>query len=51
MYCDLISTPHRVFNHYPKGKAVYLYIAPLKVLVRERVKDWKMWFQERLGKK
>jgi len=28
-----------VFNHYPKGKAVY--IAPLKALVRERVKDWK----------
>jgi len=48
MYCDL-STPRRVFNCYPKGKAVY--IAPLKALVRESVKDWKMRFQERLGKK
>ena len=34
-----------MFNHYPKGKAVY--IAPLKALVRERVKDWKMRFLER----
>ena len=46
---DLYSTPHRVFNHYPKGKAVY--IAPLKALVRERVKDWRIRFQKRLGKK
>jgi len=28
-----------------------MYIAPLKALVRERVKDWKIRFQERLGKK
>ena len=51
MLCTLICDPpsHRVFNHYPKGKSVY--IAPLKALVRERVKDWKIRFQERLGKK
>jgi replicative superfamily II helicase len=39
----------RVFNHYPGGKAVY--IAPLKALVRERIDDWKVRMEEKLGKK
>lgn len=39
----------RVFNHYPKGKIVY--IAPLKALVRERVKDWKFRLEPVLKKK
>lgn len=39
----------RVFNHYPDMKCVY--IAPLKALVRERIQDWKVRFEERLGKK
>ncbi|CAF4635325.1 unnamed protein product, partial [Rotaria sp. Silwood2] len=39
----------RVFNKYPDMKCVY--IAPLKALVRERIQDWKVRFEERLGKK
>ncbi|XP_006865917.1 PREDICTED: activating signal cointegrator 1 complex subunit 3-like [Chrysochloris asiatica] len=39
----------RVFNKYPKSKAVY--IAPLKALVRERMEDWKVRIEEKLGKK
>ncbi|XP_048349860.1 activating signal cointegrator 1 complex subunit 3 [Sphaerodactylus townsendi] len=39
----------RVFNNYPMSKAVY--IAPLKALVRERIEDWKIRIEEKLGKK
>ncbi|NXU19460.1 ASCC3 protein, partial [Pardalotus punctatus] len=39
----------RVFNKYPASKAVY--IAPLKALVRERIEDWKVRIEEKLGKK
>ncbi|XP_020291198.1 activating signal cointegrator 1 complex subunit 3 isoform X2 [Pseudomyrmex gracilis] len=39
----------RVFANYPDQKVVY--IAPLKALVRERVNDWKVRLEERLGKK
>ena len=39
----------RVFKQYPTQKIVY--IAPLKALVRERMKDWKIRFEEQLGKK
>ncbi|KAG8582318.1 hypothetical protein GDO81_008009 [Engystomops pustulosus] len=39
----------RVFNEYPTSKAVY--IAPLKALVRERMEDWKLRIEEKLGKK
>lgn len=39
----------RVFNKYPTSKAVY--IAPLKALVRERMDDWKIRIEEKLGKK
>uniref|UniRef100_A0A8D0L2G8 Activating signal cointegrator 1 complex subunit 3 n=1 Tax=Sphenodon punctatus TaxID=8508 RepID=A0A8D0L2G8_SPHPU len=39
----------RVFNEYPTSKAVY--IAPLKALVRERIEDWKVRIEEKLGKK
>ncbi|NXM99225.1 ASCC3 protein, partial [Sylvia borin] len=39
----------RVFNQYPTSKAVY--IAPLKALVRERIEDWKVRIEEKLGKK
>ncbi|XP_076632793.1 activating signal cointegrator 1 complex subunit obelus [Colletes latitarsis] len=39
----------RVFKIYPNQKIVY--IAPLKALVRERIKDWKIRFEEQLGKK
>ncbi|XP_075718320.1 activating signal cointegrator 1 complex subunit 3 [Rhinoderma darwinii] len=39
----------RVFNKYPTSKAVY--IAPLKALVRERMEDWKVKIEEKLGKK
>ncbi|CAF3701746.1 unnamed protein product [Rotaria sp. Silwood1] len=39
----------RVFNKYPDMKCIY--IAPLKALVRERIQDWKIRFEERLGKK
>ncbi|GFU32706.1 activating signal cointegrator 1 complex subunit 3 [Nephila pilipes] len=38
----------RVFNEYPGSKIVY--IAPLKALVRERIEDWKIRFQQQLGK-
>lgn len=39
----------RVFNQYPTQKVVY--IAPLKALVRERINDWKVRLEEKLGKK
>lgn len=39
----------RVFRQHPGMKAVY--IAPLKALVRERMEDWKVRFEERLGRK
>ncbi|KAJ8288293.1 hypothetical protein COCON_G00009520 [Conger conger] len=39
----------RVFNQYPGSKVVY--IAPLKALVRERIEDWKIRIEEKLGKK
>uniref|UniRef100_A0A673AIY4 U5 small nuclear ribonucleoprotein 200 kDa helicase n=1 Tax=Sphaeramia orbicularis TaxID=375764 RepID=A0A673AIY4_9TELE len=39
----------RVFNQYPTSKVVY--IAPLKALVRERIEDWKIRMEEKLGKK
>lgn len=39
----------RVFNIAPESKIVY--IAPLKALVRERIGDWKVRLQEKLGKK
>ncbi|KMQ96180.1 activating signal cointegrator 1 complex subunit 3 [Lasius niger] len=39
----------RVFKQYPDQKVVY--IAPLKALVRERMNDWKIRLEERLGKK
>jgi replicative superfamily II helicase len=38
----------RVFSHYPKEKV--LYIAPLKALVRERIKDWGSGLCKQLGK-
>ncbi|KAL9968716.1 hypothetical protein ACROYT_G020835 [Oculina patagonica] len=38
----------RIFNQYPGTKAVY--IAPLKALVRERMEDWKIRFQQKLGR-
>ncbi|XP_030580581.1 activating signal cointegrator 1 complex subunit 3 [Archocentrus centrarchus] len=39
----------RVFNECPSSKVVY--IAPLKALVRERIEDWKVRIEEKLGKK
>ncbi|XP_015183023.1 PREDICTED: activating signal cointegrator 1 complex subunit 3 isoform X2 [Polistes dominula] len=39
----------RVFKQYPDQKVVY--IAPLKALVRERMHDWKIRLEEKLGKK
>ena len=39
----------RVFNQCPGGKCVY--IAPLKALVRERIEDWSVRLEKRLGKK
>ncbi|XP_058504063.1 activating signal cointegrator 1 complex subunit 3 [Solea solea] len=39
----------RVFNKYPTAKVVY--IAPLKALVRERIEDWKVRIEEKLGRK
>eukprot|EP01135_Chromosphaera_perkinsii_P001316 Nk52_evm43s164 gene=Nk52_evmTU43s164 len=39
----------RAFNEWPKKKIVY--IAPLKALVKERMKDWKPKFADFLGKK
>ncbi|XP_015759124.1 PREDICTED: activating signal cointegrator 1 complex subunit 3-like [Acropora digitifera] len=38
----------RIFNEYPGTKAVY--IAPLKALVRERMDDWKVRFEQKLGR-
>ncbi|XP_026331439.1 activating signal cointegrator 1 complex subunit 3 [Hyposmocoma kahamanoa] len=37
----------RAFNHYPNCKVVY--IAPLKALVKERIKDWKVRLEGNLG--
>lgn len=39
----------RVFKQFPRGKVVY--IAPLKALVKERMNDWKIRLEEKLGKK
>ncbi|ELT88015.1 hypothetical protein CAPTEDRAFT_159536 [Capitella teleta] len=39
----------RVFREQPKSKCVY--IAPLKALVRERMEDWKVRIEQKLGKK
>jgi activating signal cointegrator complex subunit 3 len=39
----------RVFRERPESKAVY--IAPLKALVRERMDDWKVRIEQKLGKK
>ncbi|XP_071957193.1 activating signal cointegrator 1 complex subunit 3-like [Antedon mediterranea] len=39
----------RVFNEYPDTKVVY--IAPLKALVRERMADWKIRLEKKLGKR
>jgi activating signal cointegrator complex subunit 3 len=38
----------KVFRDYPDGKVVY--IAPMKALVRERIQDWKVRLQEKIGK-
>lgn len=38
----------RVFENYPWSKVVY--IAPLKALVKERMSDWKVRIEEKLGK-
>ncbi|XP_042220102.1 activating signal cointegrator 1 complex subunit 3-like [Homarus americanus] len=39
----------RIFHEAPEAKVVY--IAPLKALVRERVEDWRVRLQEKLGKR
>lgn len=39
----------RVFKNYPGAKVVY--IAPLKALVKERMGDWKVRLEQKLGKK
>lgn len=39
----------RVFNTCPESKVVY--IAPLKALVRERMGDWKVRLEQKLGKR
>ena len=39
----------RVFRETPHCKVVY--IAPLKALVRERMDDWKVRIEDRLGKR
>lgn len=39
----------RVFKQYPRGKVVY--IAPLKALVRERIDDWKIRLEKKMGKR
>jgi len=39
----------RVFREYPNSKTVY--IAPLKALVSERVKEWKVTMEGQLGKR
>ena len=38
-----------VFRDHPDGKIVY--IAPLKALVSERISDWKVRLEQKLGKK
>ncbi|KAF6205050.1 hypothetical protein GE061_019217 [Apolygus lucorum] len=38
----------RVFTKFPGAKIVY--VAPLKALVRERIEDWKIRLEKRLGK-
>ncbi|EAN79402.1 ATP-dependent RNA helicase, putative [Trypanosoma brucei brucei TREU927] len=40
----------RLFEKYPVGSKV-VYIAPLKALVKERVKDWMARFSRRLGRR
>ena len=40
----------RVFNGI-EGKKKCVYIAPLKALVRERMIDWKVRLEQKLGKK
>jgi len=32
----------RLFKHFPKKKVIY--IAPMKALAKERIKDWKKRF-------
>ena len=39
----------RVFSQYPDKKVVY--VAPLKALVRERMRDWKQRLVKGLGLK
>ena len=39
----------KVFRDYPEGKIVY--VAPLKALVRERMEDWRIRLEKKLGKK
>lgn len=46
-YCVILL--FQVFRDDPDGKCVY--IAPLKALVRERISDWKIRFEQKLGKK
>ncbi|OPL20579.1 activating 3 signal cointegrator 1 complex subunit, partial [Mytilus galloprovincialis] len=46
----------RVFREYPNHKVgmeshMAVYIAPLKALVRERMEDWKVRIEKKLGKK
>lgn len=38
-----------MFNEYPGAKAVY--IAPLKALVSERIRDWRKKFTQQLGRR
>lgn len=45
--CELAMM--HTFNTEPRGKVIY--IAPLKALVRERMKDWRARFVQLLGKK
>ena len=52
-----------VFQQYFQGKRIMtglflvsfsfqaVYIAPLKALVRERMDDWKVRFQQKLGRR
>jgi len=39
----------RLFNNYPKQKAIY--VAPLKALAKERIKDWRKRFENVLGRR
>jgi activating signal cointegrator complex subunit 3 len=39
----------RLFNTSPKSKVVY--VAPLKALAKEKLKDWRRRFEAILGKK